>query len=341
MTIDLSKYKSKLFREDNTLVFQSEGLERSWSEFNFISQTKVVCEMFAGTYQIESFEDYCLNTLGKNSSTLDVFMTRQNEWQHSNVLREKYHKEYKKLMYVGFYKKYGIRAAVFRKIFNQIMRDIWEIKPYFSQFCYSKRFRIENFKKVGFLCIDENSVHLLHKNIELLNETKRNNQCNMIPFVFYSGMRTNELEKYFPKSLWKKLCENSFSKNRLISIKSKNDLCKLPEMQLKSIRKPSPSKENYINANNPIDLISYLNKLPSTILKLAHFEINNATLALANCYKLKDFRKEYNYKDGSFYRIIFDTIAELHKLNESYDLDWSKEQWTKKHEEVSQLKTPF
>jgi hypothetical protein len=333
------KNKSSLFRDGNCLVFKSGDFEKRWNEFLYIPTPNFVCDILRETYEIASFEEYSVQELGKNSPTLSTFMNKENNLEHKANLVDKYLKNIYKLKYISFLKKHGISAKNFKKIFNYIMREIWEIKPYFSQFCYTYKHKTQGRKNIGFFCIDEHNVKILHKNIEILNEAK-NNKENMIPFVFYSGMKISELEKHFPKSLWKKLCKNSFSRNRLISIRVKNDLSRLCCMEPRRSYVSLNKEKNYIDTSNPINVISYLNEFPSTILK-QYFEINNATLALASCCKLKDFRKEYAYENGSLYKIIFDTITSLNRLNEKYNFDWSKEQWIRKHEEVTRLNTPF
>lgn len=342
---DLSKYKSVLFREENTLVFKSGDFEKRWSSFFFIPHTYAVCEIFRGKYEIESFDDYCKRTLGKNSSSLDSFMNLSNQHNHNYNLKVEYDYQYKKLMYVGFSKKYGIGAANFKKIFNHIMREIWEIKPYFSQFCYLHKNRIEGRRKIGIFYIDEENVNLLHKNISLLNETKKNNQENLNPFVFYSGMKTSELKKYFTKSLWQKICDNSFSRNKLIATKSKNELIQFSNLNKQTknnLINKANENGNYMSRTAP-ECIEYYNNFASTILNLSHIEMNKASIALSNCCSPKEFKKEYNHNDESLYRIIFDTIARLCGNNKKYDLNWSKEQWISKHKEISNTieNTPF
>jgi hypothetical protein len=334
-----SQYKSELYREKSSVVFRCENFERSWNEFSYIPQALTVCEIFRGDYEVESFEEYSKKVLGENSNRLDAFRNFNNLQSHIHELRCKYEIEYKKLMYIAFAKKYGMSALNFKKIFNFIMREIWEIKPYFSQFCYTHKTKIIGRKKIGFFYIDDINVRLLHKNLNLLEEANKNNQKNLTPFIFYSCLSANELKSYFTKKIWERLCQNSFSRNKLIALRTKREL-----MELSVVKVDKPEKRqkrsNRLKIYDAPSLIEYFNNFPSTILKLPYLEINNSTIALSNCCKPKEFIKEYNYSNsGSLYKKIFEYLKAF--PNEDVNLNLTKEQWINKHKELFLNNSPF
>ena len=91
--------------------------------------------------------------------------------------------------------------------------------------------------------------------------------------------------------------------------------------------------------------LEYFNKLPSTILEVPHyFGLSNlekdAIFSLLNCLKIKEAAEELNdgnWKADGLYKTIFETIKQSKELNKKYSINWTKEDWIKKHEEYKVL----
>lgn len=330
---ELAKYKSKLFREDKSLVFISEDFERRWDKFTYLPSAHSACDLLYDTYRVQEYGDYVEENLGKNHSILGSFMNQDNFYIHEESLRIDYTKSYKRLKYKAFINKYGITPLNFKIIFNSIMREIWEIKPYFSRYCFVRAYN--KFKKS--FKIDDTNVNLLHKNINLILEAKENNLDNIVPYVFYSGLSYKELEKVFGKNLWCELKTNSHSRNNLIANKVKIQLKKFNEDNYK-LTKLIPTPYDTEAFTNISDEVKFHNKFSSTVLaKVFHLDHSQATLALNNCCTPKEFIEEYKSmwnNTSTLYSIIKETI-ELCKDNYvKYDLNWTKEDWIKKNKEL-------
>lgn len=57
----------------------------------------------------------------------------------------------------------------------------------------------------------------IHRVYDLLNQSMKDGTTNIDPFIIKMGLPPSSLKKIFGKSLWKKLCKNSFSRNYYLS----------------------------------------------------------------------------------------------------------------------------
>lgn len=347
----ITKYKSVLFRDGKTLVFRSDNgkFERRWERFCFLESATAACMLLDGTYHVQKIDDYAEENLGKNQSILGSFMNQDNRYVHEENLRNDYIRNYKRLRYKGFIQKYEISPSNFKKIFNAIMREIWEIKPYFSKYCIT----VKNYSNKLKIKIDPDKVVRLHKNIDLMIDAQNNNLNNIIPFVFYSGLSYSDLEKVIGKNLWEKLLKNSHSRNSLLikQIRSGAGLENIkPFTQALNSKKLSiPLKENNrkpLNVNkivigDIIDQIEYYNYFPSTLLAKFNLPFDEKAWALKNCCSIKEFISEYNYSSFTLLRKINEVILMSQRSSMPYSLNWTKEEWIKRYEEIKNLPVPF
>jgi hypothetical protein len=338
---ETKEYKSKLFREGNTLVFRSGDFEQRWDSFQYISSANEVCLLFIGNYSVKDYESYVKEATGKNNSILGSFMNKENLQNHEYNLSIDYRKKLKYFRYKGFIQKYGISSSNFKKIFNAIMREIWEVKPYFSRYCLDVGYK-------GRIKINEYKVRLLHEHKDLILEAQNNNLNNMIPFIFYSGLSFKDLKDCMGENLWDSLMQNSHSRNNLIALKAKQQFDLNKKINIKKRTPPDfyKIKEPFkIDMRNVFDWIEYYNLFPSTILSdLPYIENSPATLALKECCTPKEFKKEYAHSGDSLLRIITSVIAICSTYGYDYSLKLTKEEWLKKYERLNNrdLKnTPF
>ena len=349
---ETKEYKSKLFREGNTLVFRSGDFEQKWDSFQYISSANEVCLLFSSKYSIKDYESYVKEATGKNNSILGSFMNEENLRVHEHNLSIDYRKKLKHFRYKGFIEKYGISSNNFKRIFNAIMREIWEVKPYFSRYCLKKSFK-------GAIKIDDYKVRLLHDHKDLILEAQNNNLNNMIPFIFYSGLSFKDLKDCMGENLWDSLMQNSHSRNNLIALKAKQQFV-LPLPNLKEKRTPRDfyvfqepfiTKSTFktfrhlnfkINMRNVFDWIEYYNLFPSTILSHSHYIENSpATLALNACCTPKEFKKEYKDSNGSLLQMITRVIMNYKTLGDC-PLKRTKEEWIEEYEKITNKdNTPF
>lgn len=344
---EIKEYKSVLFRDGKTLVFRSDNgnFERRWDRFFFLENATAACMLLDGTYHIQEIGDYAEENLGKNQSILGSFMNQDNRYVHEENLKIDYRRNYKRLRYKGFIQKYGISPSNFKKIFNAIMREIWEIKPYFSKYCIT----VTNYSNKLKIKIDTDKVERLHKNIDLMIDAENNNLNNIIPFVFYSGLSYSDLEKVIGKNLWEKLLKNSHSRNSLLikQIRSSAGLENIKPFTkaLNSKKLSIPLKENNrkplnlnkIGSGDVIDQIEYYNYFPSTLLADLNLQYSEQVWALKNCCSIKEFKSEYNYSGFTFLKKISEVILISQHSSMPYSLNWTKEEWIKKYEEIKDL----
>lgn len=323
----LDKYKSILIKDNNTVVFKSEGIKEEFSKFVYLPNAMASCLLLSRHFRPQKIEDYIQQTSGDNALSLGVFRSRQNQAIEEIENRKKI----KVLMYRGFISKFGITPLTFKKVFNAMMMEIWNIKPYFSRYCYNSR------------GISERNVELLHANIDLIKEAQSKDKNNIVPFILYSGVSYENLSKFFDEKIWKILSENSHNKNNLIANRAKEYLIQI------FLTNKSNSAKIKIQESLFKD-IEFYNKIPSTILNKTIYiggEDNNkeCILAMLNCLSIKDFLKEVQpngfFMNGSFYTTVYKTIKHAKELEKEYNLNWSRDQWQEKFNEYEKLNSPF
>lgn len=94
--------------------------------------------------------------------------------------------------------------------------------------------------------IAPNKVDKLEQHHEQLKSTLSDKQINMLPLVYSTGLTVKEIKDSVSKSVWKKLINNSFSRNKLIA----------GVLEYYSLR-----------TKKSVDLLKSLTDLPSSILK--------------------------------------------------------------------------
>lgn len=59
-------------------------------------------------------------------------------------------------------------------------------------------------------------LNIVCSNIEAINQTIKDGNSHILPFVVFTGKTTEDLKKEYGKGLWKRLCKNSHYRNKVI-----------------------------------------------------------------------------------------------------------------------------
>lgn len=211
----------------------------------------------------------------------------------------------------------GMPVSLWRRKFNGMMYDLW-VKPVEH---YSYLFRGMGGR------VNMNMLCAVSACVGKLNQAVDDGNKNITPFIALLGLDASGLKKHFGKSLWKKLCKNSMTRNLYIA------RCAIKD--------------------GSVHNIGDFNQLPSCWLKrglivdsLVHQHLlhNNIRVTLA-IYRFDGGRRlmEYDYR-----YVVEDTLRMSRRLGENFNPKWSLKKMQEKHDEYTreiQLqrypKTPF
>lgn len=196
-----------------------------------------------------------------------------------------------------FYERHGIRATNVVKIARGIVYN--EVHKQFPE--WYKLCRSTSWTPVG------HRFEYLETE-ELLQECRKDGIANIIPIVAYFKKPPQELKKALGDATWKKLCKNTYSRNRLLFMKSNNRL-------------------------TPVDW----NAVPSTILKSrTHFTPEvYSWLIRTQDIPLKNYSKDYNIqREASIY---IDTQRMCIGAGETFNPNWSKRRMKEEHDRLSRM----
>ena len=194
-----------------------------------------------------------------------------------------------------FYEKHGIRATNVVKIARGIVHS--EVHKQFPE--WYKLCRTTSWTPVG---------HRLKylETEELLQQCRKDGIVNIIPIVAYYGKSPQELKKSLGEQAWKKLCKNSYSRNRLLFLKSTHGF-------------------------TPVDWSA----VPSTILKGKIYwmpEVYEWLIKIQDC-PLKSITTDYNIqREASIY---IDTQRMCIDAGETFNPNWSKRRMKEEHDRLS------
>lgn len=144
---------------------------------------------------------------------------------------------------------------------------------------------------------------------ELLQQCRKDGIANVIPIVAFFKKSPQELKKALGETTWKKLCKNTYSRNRLLFMKS------------------------YARFT-PVDW----NVVPSTILKSSrtHFSPEvYSWLIRTQDIPLKNYSKDYNVQRDAIYYL--DTKRMCVQAGETFNPNWSKRRMKEEHDRLSRM----
>ena len=159
--------------------------------------------------------------------------------------------------------------------------------------------------------IDRDKIKRFHQNIDLIEQFQNDGLDNLIPFTFSYKRTTKELKDELGKSLWKSLCKNSFTRNKLI--------CERTFFEKKRIDK--------------------LNKISSSILKnnKINHNISIATIWLNNFLTKERALSTKKYDHEFLFNLANDTNRMSKRLNCNFNVNWSLKKLEQKHKEFTLL----
>mgnify|MGYP001548243006 FL=1 len=143
---------------------------------------------------------------------------------------------------------------------------------------------------------------------ELLQQCRKDGIANIIPIVAYFKKSPQELKKALGETTWKKLCKNTYSRNRLLFLRSDARL-------------------------TPVEW----NAVPSTILKSrTHFTPEvYSWLIHTQDIPLKSYSKDYNIQREA--GIYIDTQRMCIGAGETFNPNWSKRRMKEEHDRLSRM----
>lgn len=178
-----------------------------------------------------------------------------------------------KIVNKEFNDKFGLTPTKFKKIWNAIQRKVW-VEPVEK---YVMRF---GFNSQGKVC--GRRLENIWSALPLIEQAEKDNTENIIPFLIERGMDTQQLKKLYGKSVWKKLCANSMTRNKYLA-RVTDEL-------------------GYVHVYGDRAKIESLNKMPSFMLKKGGRNPYGWGEFGLHCYKLfgKDnLREMRRYQDIS------------------------------------------
>lgn len=214
---------------------------------------------------------------------------------------------YGKTGFKQFTDKYGITPTNFRRKFNAIMTELW-VKPveeWVVQYGFSSNRQV---------CSEK--LRRIYKALPLIEQCKKDGLDNIIPFVLVLNKTPQELRKGFGKGLWKRLCKNTKTRNKLIAEYSKG--CTLTVKAVKDV----PSS---ILKRGKRGILGFRYR-PSVIYALP---------ALINKYGVRGLSGAHIEKPIRDLRIIQDTISMAEQLGRPIS-QMSMEKWYEKHDQYAE-----
>lgn len=196
-----------------------------------------------------------------------------------------------------FYEKHGVLATNVVKIARGIVHN--EVHKQFPE--WYKLCRTKSWTPLS------SRFEALHTE-GLLQQCRKDGIANIIPIVAYYGKSPQELKKFLGEREWKKLCKNSYSRNRLLFLKSNSSI-------------------------TPVDW----NAVPSTILKgRTHWmpEVYEWLIKTQDCH-LKSITTDYNIQREA--RYYLDTKRMCIDAGETFNPNWSKRRMKEEHDRLSRI----
>ena len=196
-----------------------------------------------------------------------------------------------------FYEQHGVRASNVVKIARGIVYN--EVYKQFPEW-----YR---------LCRTTSWTPLVHKfkyleTEELLQQCRKDGIANVIPIVAFFKKSPQELKKALGETTWKKLCKNTYSRNRLLFMKSYALL-------------------------TPVEW----DAVPSTLLKSKMYLAPEVYLWLSRTQDipLKNYSKDSNIqREASIY---IDTQLMCRDAGETFNPSWSKRRMKEEHDRLSRM----
>lgn len=198
--------------------------------------------------------------------------------------------------------------TLYTKLLNHKLWELW-VAPYnkeIMQQCYTGRYD----KLSSFL------IKRFHENKDIILQMYADGQQNLVPFVlkgFLQDRSLPELRKELGKGLWKSLCNNSLSRNKLVA------------------------KRSYST-----DSVAHVNSLPSSYLLSGHIcavspSIDHFTVANSK----GSWSKPPAYRRGgviaNLRTLFLDTRDMAGQLSQPFNPEWSVKRMQEQHDKYVEM----
>jgi hypothetical protein len=112
----------------------------------------------------------------------------------------------------AFSDEYQITPAKFKKVFNALMMRVWvdPIKEHANRFAYNSRRKLNPWM-----------IQKIWTNIHIVEQAKRDGIYNIVPWILEKEEHPQGLKEDLGKSVWKKLCKQSMTRNKFIAAGAK------------------------------------------------------------------------------------------------------------------------
>lgn len=204
-----------------------------------------------------------------------------------------------KKAYQEFNNTYGILPSNFKKVFNALMKKVW-ISPIEK---HVKRYAFTYAGKVA-----SHVVEKIWENKTLIDQYEKDGNNHLVPFAVFYGKDTKTLKESFGKATWKRVCNQSMTRNSYIA-----QTCRL-----------------YVSVSNFVDLPSYVLKRGRN--SGIEFDTYGKWVVESKVYS-----KTNTYENRRWYNTCRDTRSMAVQLGKHFDFSWSKEKMLEKHEEFTRL----
>ena len=196
-----------------------------------------------------------------------------------------------------FYEQHGIRATNVVKVARGIVyNEVYKQFPEWYRLCRTTSWT-PMWQRFEYLETEE-----------LLQQCRKDGIANVIPIVAYFKKSPQELKKALGETTWKKLCKNTYSRNRLLFMRSDARL-------------------------TPVEW----NAVPSTLLKSRTYFTPEvySWLIRTQDIPLKNYSKDYNIqREASIY---IDTQRMCIGAGETFNPNWSKRRMKEEHDRLSRM----
>lgn len=220
-------------------------------------------------------------------------------------------KEYSK----AYTEQYGYTPSTAIKIIDKLRwkvllgEDQWMTRDQLWRWCRGSG-------KGGKLIIDK--IRWCHDNKELILQLLSDNQENLIPLFYRSSFSSvKELKEFLGKSIWKKIINNSFTRNSLIVATSLSWVNYKYTLDASNIAKRLDLPSGYLKVFNPNTFIhDDIYNLSGKLIKKERY-VGNIEKSLEIVNTIRDF------------------IAMAPQVGKGFNPNWSWKRWKEEHDKAS------
>ena len=269
---------------------------------------------------------------GKQETVFKKFYTYDSLYNFAESMLLKYRggfnqtKEtmHPKNIYKDFFNLFGVTASVAHRHHTSISLSIWvdPFKNLLDGIAYNNKRKAEGYV-----------VTRVWENEPIVREVLPDGLGNIASLVAVFGKTPAELRKFLGKSLWRKLSNNSKTRNYL--------LCKV----LLSQERYNPRESDEERLGDIKDNLLFLNTLPSGVLRVVdYFSLDEFKYAYDKILRVRSVKvqvetlrgsREYHNNLGDLRRLIAifkDTKRMSGMLNLPFNSEWSEKTLKNKHD---------